>query len=628
MDEEVAIEIEALQYTVGDSLQVLTEQPLTVAIDIHPYTADDVQKQFVQAKLVISLNPGYPAEVPQIQLQDVKGLTDARLAQLQRTLESEAASLAGEMMLGHLCEVAKETLTSMNQPDGACIFCMECLVASADEEAKLTRLPCYHCFHFRCFARWWRWEQQHLAAKRARMQQEFGAAAQFRLPKAGLVPDADGIFTIACPSCRLEVLPQDLAHVQHRLAACDAHDMHAEEDHSVRLAAEEMNRLRLMQRQQAAIFERQRQRGGIVSEHLRDLDTELHPEQVRFHRRMAAAAADAQQRLSESCECETSQVEEDTFVHHQGLYDRRSTIQHWQLRDLISCGDKEDEVFCVHHNRTMRYNTSLQRATVEQELAFAPTSMTVGHGYIAAGGQSSQLDVRHLETGECVFKGHVGGSVNNALHFGRDQAGELLLFICNNDDTVKVFSPAKEDLVASIQCPVPINYAALSPDGRHLVCVGDSFHTYVYTATPSGFACSGTFAEAKDAGMSCGWNAAGTCFAAGSQDGRLNVWEHRSGKVVAQFKTKGACRGVKFSGGSVDLLAFTEHESVCHVVDARSYSSRQTIRCAPGPQDYHISGLAFSPSSQRLYVGMEDLGIARYDVDVLGRSSFPCGQLL
>ena len=54
-----------------------------------------------------------------------------------------------------------------------------------------------------------------------------------------------------------------------------------------------------------------------------------------------------------------------------------------------------------------------------------PTSMAVGQGYVAAGGQNSQLDVRRLAGGEVVYKGHVGGSVNNALHIARDAGHQV-----------------------------------------------------------------------------------------------------------------------------------------------------------------------------------------------------------
>lgn len=53
------------------------------------------------------------------------------------------------MMLGMLCEAARDQLTAMNSPEGACIFCLDALCreqASAAEAAPL-KLPCYHCFH-------------------------------------------------------------------------------------------------------------------------------------------------------------------------------------------------------------------------------------------------------------------------------------------------------------------------------------------------------------------------------------------------------------------------------------------------------------------------------------------------
>jgi hypothetical protein len=44
----------------------------------------------------------------------------------------------------------------------------------------------------------------------------------------------------------------------------------------------------------------------------------------------------------------------------------------------------------------------------------------------------------------------------------------------------------------------------------------------------------------------------------------------------------------------VDLLAFAEHDSAFHVVDARKYRIRQTIRHSDN-QSAGISGMAFAP---------------------------------
>ena len=65
-------------------------------------------------------------------------------------------------------------------------------------------------------------------------------------------------------------------------------------------------------------------------------------------------------------------------------------------------------------------------------------------------------------------------------------AGQLRLLACNNDHTVKVFDLPSMRHLDTIACPVAVNYAALSPDGRLLAAVGDASETYLFRATPSG----------------------------------------------------------------------------------------------------------------------------------------------
>lgn len=43
---------------------------------------------------------------------------------------------------------------------------------------------------------------------------------------------------------------------------------------------------------------------------------------------------------------------------------RTSTIQHWQLRDLLHCPDADSELYCVHRNRTLRYDTHSDRVSL------------------------------------------------------------------------------------------------------------------------------------------------------------------------------------------------------------------------------------------------------------------------
>ena len=47
----------------------------------------------------------------------------------------------------------------------------------------------------------------------------------------------------------------------------------------------------------------------------------------------------------------------------------------------------------------------------------------------------------------------------------------------------------------------------------------------------AGFVEECTFTEFEDAGMACAWNPAGSCLAAGGQDGQVVVWDPRSRRV-------------------------------------------------------------------------------------------------
>lgn len=264
-----------------------------------------------------------------------------------------------------------------------------------------------------------------------------------------------------------------------------------------------------------------------------------------------------------------------------------------------------------------------------QDLVFEPTSMTVSHGYVAAGGQASQLDIREAATGAVVFKGRCGGSVNNALHIAKDASHTLKLHVCNNDDTVKIFSlsPSSATCTAVVRCPVAINYCAVSPDGYQLAAVGDNRHCYVYSATPSGYRNSTVLSEATDAGMCCAWSPGGGLLATASQDGLACVWDHRSGCVVAKYHTPLACRNIKFSPAPLDLMAFTEHRGRCHLVDTRMWSRHQILHVGGSPElEPDISGLAFSPEGRTVYVGTED-GVVAYSVDTVARRGFPCAEV-
>lgn len=48
-------------------------------------------------------------------------------------------------------------------------------------------------------------------------------------------------------------------------------------------------------------------------------------------------------------------------------------------------------------------------------------------------------------------------------------------------------------------------------------------------------------------------------------------------RTVAEGRVSGACRCIKFGEGPVDLMAFSEHSSHCHLIDSRAYHERQAL---------------------------------------------------
>ena len=177
--------------------------------------------------------------------------------------------------------------------------------------------------------------------------------------------------------------------------------------------------------------------------------------------------------------------------------------------------------------------------------------------------------------------------------------------------------------------------ASISPDARTLLSVGDSNKVYFHRisggshlsftpittlvipapdANPFGFSRSSLVAS-----FSSAFSRDGSKFAVGSQEGVVAVWDVRSTKPIKVFhsdksrgfgrdrsvrgngaasgwlsddpwewtrgtKAPGWCmRSVKFNAGNAarlgkEVLAFTEHTSVVHIVDALTFETHEIIR--------------------------------------------------
>jgi WD40 repeat protein len=129
----------------------------------------------------------------------------------------------------------------------------------------------------------------------------------------------------------------------------------------------------------------------------------------------------------------------------------------------------------------------------------------------------------------------VGGSINNAISISK-HGGQQRILLCNNDETIKVYSLPDLQRITTLSFPTAVNYASVSPDGRKMVVVGDTSQVFMYNITHDGtYEKIGSMTASNDAGFSCAWNQSSEKFAVANQDGFVNVWDIRSSNKIAQI---------------------------------------------------------------------------------------------
>jgi WD40 repeat protein len=150
--------------------------------------------------------------------------------------------------------------------------------------------------------------------------------------------------------------------------------------------------------------------------------------------------------------------------------------------------------------------------------------------------------------------------------------------------------------------------------GKFMSCVGDSEYLSLFSLSGGSYERVDRLRiTPSDHSFCTSWSPSSTQVAAASQAGEVVVWDVRNtkselarlmAKQRGRHRSLGACRTVKFCPGVTGLMAFAEHENFVHIVDTRTnFSVSQLIRLSPSIHSQSISGLSFSPSSDKLFVG-------------------------
>ncbi|KAF8910528.1 hypothetical protein CPB84DRAFT_1821370 [Gymnopilus junonius] len=273
---------------------------------------------------------------------------------------------------------------------------------------------------------------------------------------------------------------------------------------------------------------------------------------------------------------------------------------------------------------------------------YTPHSSSASGSASVSSRSSRSRRTRQVWEYEDKLQGSINNSVlltSLSLTKSNQSSVEPRVGVSNNDGTVRLYdvpmrvhnTKRKLKSVGEVRLDVAINHSSISPDGRTLLSVGDSnkiyfhqltgssshitfepittltipppdlapfyaYHTSLTAAFSTAF--SGTDPSspwrARKASWRCGmgcdgrweWGGGGTGGGEGGMFGnqRTNWWLSDDPWEWSRGKAPGWCvRSVKFNGGEgarmgKEVMAFTEHTSLVHLVDARTFETHDIIR--------------------------------------------------
>ena len=79
----------------------------------------------------------------------------------------------------------------------------------------------------------------------------------------------------------------------------------------------------------------------------------------------------------------------------------------------------------------------------------------------------------------------VGGAINNSLVLSNHGEDDVRLMICNNDQSIKIFSVPSMNLITTLNYNSAVNNVGVSPDGTRMAVVGDSNQIHLHSISSS-----------------------------------------------------------------------------------------------------------------------------------------------
>jgi len=300
------------------------------------------------------------------------------------------------------------------------------------------------------------------------------------------------------------------------------------------------------------------------------------------------------------------------------------TYAHFQLRRLLWCTGS-NSLYYMQNHALHHYYVPTGRVRTVMDLrgnAFAVGrttvgTMAVGHGLCVAGGFRGQVVATRLGDGSTAFARRVSlaeDAIVNHLDVLPDSQGTVCIYSSCNDEFVRVLNAESGATMLQTKYDWCVNATALSPDGRILAVTGDSCSSLLVEAS-SGVKIA-SLPGHRDYNFSCCWVAGSSSplVATGGQDRCVLMYDPRFTSQPL-FALRGKMGAVRSITPSPDGRYLVVGESADF---ARVYDVGKQCQTAQEIDFFgELCGVAISPDSQRLFLGLADPtygGILEYKI--------------
>ncbi|KIX05529.1 uncharacterized protein Z518_06401 [Rhinocladiella mackenziei CBS 650.93] len=309
------------------------------------------------------------------------------------------------------------------------------------------------------------------------------------------------------------------------------------------------------------------------------------------------------------------------------FYPTEIHVPHHQLRHFISTSEG-DLIYYVTNHDIFVLDLATQQNSLIATIPFEARCLAADLGWVCVGGEVNGdcafIEVEKDEHGRPTCFGHdlvidlLGGEIVNSMNIHTvandgKTPDEPVVLISNNDKSVKIYSLAQRQVLTTLAHPVPMNFAAMSPDSTIIAAVGDSDKVYFYRRRPDEDldlidGSSGRYAKYDwqlmaeptvptgdpvydDFSFAVAFSPSGHLCAASSQGGSITVFdmqrlldtdEPAEKSILCNFKSSrptlwGCVRAMAFSPAPWDILAWAEDHGRIGLADVRRYFVRRQV---------------------------------------------------